>query len=319
MLGYLKASPTTYILHYSRGRLRREGAGLSFVYLEPTSTLVAVPLASADLPFAFMEITADFQQVTVQGRLTYRIARPKHTAAILDYSISPKGAYLSDDPEKLGERLVQAAQSLSREALERGTLRQALAAADRLGAAVLEGLRSAEPVTALGVEVLDVAITSIRPSPEMARALEAEARESLQRESDLAIYTRRNAAVEQERLIKENELGTEIAVQEKQRLIRETKMAADVAIEEQRAVLIERRAANERKDADARAYALTATLEPLRSIDWRTLTAVGAAGGDPRTMLAVAFRELAENAGKIGTLNISPDLLGSLLGGEERR
>jgi regulator of protease activity HflC (stomatin/prohibitin superfamily) len=318
MIGYLKASPTTYVLHFAQGKLRREGAGLSFLYLRPTSTLVAVPLASADLPFAFMEITADFQQVTVQGRLTYRIARPKHIAGILDYSISATGAYLSDDPEKLGERLVQAAQTLSREALEHGTLRQALGAADRLGAAVLEGMRTTESVTSLGVEILDVAITSIRPSPEMARALEAEARESLQRESDLAIYTRRNAAVEQERLIKENELNTEIAVQEKQRRIRETKMAADVAIEEQRAVLIERRSANERKDADARAYALTATLEPLRTVDWRTLTAVGAAGGDPRTMLAVAFRELAENAGKIGTLNISPDLLGTLLSGEKR-
>ena len=32
-----------------------------------------------------------------------------------------------------------------------------------------------------------------------------------------------------------------------------------------------------------------------------------------RNNIALAFRELAENAGKIGTLNISPDLLDTVL------
>ena len=48
----MKASPTTYLLHYSGGRLRREGRGLSFFYWAPRSIVVAVPLASADMPFA---------------------------------------------------------------------------------------------------------------------------------------------------------------------------------------------------------------------------------------------------------------------------
>jgi regulator of protease activity HflC (stomatin/prohibitin superfamily) len=240
MLEYMKASPTTYLLHYSGGRLRREGPGLSFFYWAPRSTLVSLPLASSDMPFAFAEVTADFQQVTVQGRLTYRIARPKELAALLDYSITPKGSYKSDDPDKLPERLVQATQTLARSVLERQTLREALTSVEELTATVKSGLAKAPAVTRLGVEVLDLAIASVRPTPEMARALEAEAREEPQRESDQAIYDRRNAAVEQERRIKENELSTEIAVQEKQRLIRETRMAADISLEDQRASLIER-------------------------------------------------------------------------------
>jgi hypothetical protein len=318
MLAYMKASPTTYLLHYSAGRLRREGPGLSFFYWAPRSTVVAVPLASADLPFAFAEVTADFQQVTVQGRLTYRIARPRELAALLDYSITSRGGYRSDDPEKLPERLVQATQTLARAVLERQSLRQALGSVEQLTATVRAGLAGAEAVVRLGVEVLDLAIASVRPTPEMARALEAEAREGLQRESDEAIYARRNAAVEQERRIKENELSTEIAVQEKQRLIRETKMAADIALEEQRAELIQRRSANERQDADARAYALNATLEPVRSMDWRTLMAISAGGNDPKVLFGLAFRELAENAGKIGQLNVTPELLGSLLTSERK-
>ena len=92
-------------------------------------------------------------------------------------------------------------------------------------------------------------------------------------------------------------------------------MAAEIAIEEQRKTLIETRVENERKDADSRAYALEATLKPVRSMDWRTLMAVSAGGGDPRAMIAVAFRELAENAQKIGTLNVTPDLLQALMKG----
>ena len=51
-------------------------------------------------------------------------------------------------------------------------------------------------------------------------------------------------------------------------------------------------------------------------MDWRILMALK---GDPgaRSFIAIAFRELAENADKVGTLNISPDLLDRLLGEED--
>ena len=84
-----------------------------------------------------------------------------------------------------------------------------------LSASVLAGLKSSEGVAQLGVEILNLSLLSIRPTPEMAKALEAEAREALRRRSDEAIYARRNNAVELERRIKESELNTEIAVEDK--------------------------------------------------------------------------------------------------------
>lgn len=318
MFRYLKAAPTTYILHYVRGRLRREGRGLSFAYFRPASTIVAVPLASSAVPFVFTETTADFQTVTVQGQLTYRVADPHRIAGLLDFSTRADGSYVSDDPDKLAERLVQTLQIVTRERVQPRDLRDVLGGSDAIQREVLAGARAAEAVTILGIEVLDVAILSIRPTPETGRALEAAAREALLRESDEAVYARRNAAVEQERLIKESELNTEIAVQEKQRQIRENLVAADIAVEERRAALIERRGENERRDADTRAYALRATLEPVQHLDWKTLMALSAGGGDPKLMVALAFRELAENAAKIGELNVTPDLLHSLLGGAKR-
>jgi len=311
MLAYSKNAPTTYVLHYQNGKLRREGPGLAFWYYRPSSTIVAVPLASRDVPFAFSEVTADFQPVTVQGQLTYRIADPKRVAGLLDFSLRWTGGFVSDDPTKVPDRLVQTAQIFARAVIQRQTLREALVSSDTLVAEVTAALREAEPVKMLGVEILALSVLAVKPAPEAARALEADARENLQRRADEAIYARRNASVEQERRIKESELQTEIAVQEKQRQIRETQIDADVAVEERRSALVERRVENDRRDADARAYALRATLEPVKGVDWRTLMAVGGST-DPKLMIALAFRELAENAGKIGELNVTPDLLKSL-------
>lgn len=314
MLSFMKVPPTTYVLQYKHGKIIREGAGLSFIYYAPTSTIVAIPMASADVPFVFQESTADFQSVTIQGQLTYRVADPKRLASLLDFSVDKRGAYYSEDPRKLPERLIHTLQTLTRAITQRLVLHDALLSSDSIVVEALAKLRKSEAVSALGVEILSLSILGIRPTPETSRALEAEAREALQRRADEAIYARRNAAVEQERLIKESELNTEIAVEEKKRQIRETQMAAEIAVEEQRAQLIDRRVENERKDANSRAYALTETLKPLRDLNWKTLMMLGGKNVDPKAMIALAFQEMAENAQKIGELNVSPDLLRSLIG-----
>ena len=313
MFSFMKVPPTTYVLQYQHGHIKREGSGLSFIYYAPTSTIVAIPLASADVPFVFQESTADFQSVTIQGQLTYRVADPRRLASLLDFSVDQRRAYYSDDPRKLPERLVYTLQTLTRAITQRLALKDALVSLDSIVAEALAKLRKSEAVSALGVEILSLSILGIQPTPETGRALEAEAREALQRRADEAIYARRNAAVEQERLIKESELNTEIAVEEKKREIRETQMAAEIAVEEQRAQLIDRRVENERKDTDSRAYTLTETLKPLRDLDWKTLMMIGGKNANPKTMMALAFQEMAENAQKIGELNVSPDLLRSLI------
>ena len=112
MLGfrYVKVPPTTFVMQYRRGKVRREGPGLAFFYFAPSAELVQVPLASTDVPFVFNEVSADFQDATIQGELTYRITDPKRIATVLDYSITTRGHYRSDDPTKLNDRLVHAAQ-----------------------------------------------------------------------------------------------------------------------------------------------------------------------------------------------------------------
>lgn len=313
MLGfrYLKSPPTKHVMHYASGRLKRQGAGLSFWYFAPTAEIVEIPLASVDVPFVFSEATADFQDATLQGELTYRVSQPHLLAKSLDYSIDPHGRYRTDDPTKLADRLVHAAQISARSFVQRQSLRAVLTNSDSAIAEMLVGLRQSEVVSMLGVEILALSIISIKATPEISKALQADAREELLRRADEAVYARRNASVLQERTIKENELNTEIAVEQKRRQMREAQMAAEIAVEEQRSVLVDHRVANERKEAESRAMALGQILEPLKGVDWRTLMAA-TGGGDAKLNIALAFRQLAESAERIGELNISPDLLSTL-------
>ncbi|MFO7541171.1 MAG: SPFH domain-containing protein [Chloroflexota bacterium] len=329
---YLKSGPTQYVIHYHNGRIRRAGPGLSFFYYRPASAIVVVPVGSADAPFIFNESTADFQPITVQGQLTYRVTDPELVASLLDFSIKESiEQYASEDPDKLGQRLVNLTQVLARAEVQRRPLREALRASDEIAATLLDALQQSDALKALGLEVITLSILAIKPVPETARALEAEAREALLRQADLAIYDRRNSAVEQERRIKENELNTEIAVAEKEREIRETKAEANLTVEvkeqelreakltgqikleEERKQMVAARVENARTEADAQAYAIAATLRPLRELDESTLQLLAVQSTDPRLMVSMAMKEIAKNAAKIGQLNISPDLLESLL------
>lgn len=312
-LRYIKVGPTTYILHFKNGKIRREGAGLAFYYFAPNSTIVTVPLAGVDVPFVFNQTSADFQTVTVQGQISYRVRDPKKLAGMLDFSIGRNGKHQTSDPEKLNDRLVAVAQVLTSSFTQELRLREALTAFEPMTQRVLAGLRESETIAALGVEVLALLVLSISATPEMTKALEAEAREELQRRSDEAVYARRNASVELERRIRESELNTELLVEEKQRQKREAQLNGQVLLEERRRDLVDRQTENEKKMADTRSYATEASLKPFRGMDYRVIMALGAGQIKPQTQLAMAFRELAENAQKIGELNISPDLLNSLL------
>lgn len=311
---YRKANPTDYVIHFAQGKPAHEGAGLSFFYFSPAASIVSVPLASMNVPFVFNEPTADFQTLTVQGQLTYRISEPKRAAAMLDLTVDAKGRYLTDQYQKLPERMIYALQTLVRGEIQGLPLRDALVHGDALAARVFDRLKATGEVVQLGVEILNLAVLSLKPTPEMAKALEAEAREALNRNADEAVYTRRNAAIEQERRIKENELQTELLVQTKQRELHERELEAEIALETQRAALTDQKSENERKEADSRAYSLKAVIDPVKGLDWHVLMMLNPNSGDARSTIAMAFQELASNAQKIGELNVTPDLLRTLIG-----
>lgn len=328
---YAKASPTTYLIQYRNGQPIREGAGLAFFYFAPSASLVSIPMESVDVPFMFREVSADFQEVTVQGQITYRVAEPRVLATLMNFTLKPNGTeYVSEDPVKLPQRVVNAVQVQLRAGLQGLVLQDLLRGSEGLVQTVRDGLRRPEGLPSLGLELVSLAILAIKPTPETARALEAKARERILKEADDALYLRRNAAIDQERAVKENELNTEIAVESKKRQIRETQMDAERAVLEKRQqiqaqemqgsiahekeneALTELRAGNAKREADAKAYAMGALVRTVGGIDPKVLQALALGSADPGTIIAAAFQDLAQNASKIGELNISPDLLHEL-------
>lgn len=310
---YIKTEPTQYVIQYRDGKSLREGAGLSFWYFAPSTSIVVVPTASVNEPFIFPQVTADFQEVTIQGQITYRVADPRRTAALLNFTIGPRRAYVSEDPQKLSQRLIDQVQVAMRAEVQALPLKDVLAAGEALVGRVAGLLRDNATIAALGLELLGLSLLAVKPKPETAKALEAEAREALLRRADDAIYARRNASVENERTIKENELATERSLRERRAQIAREQMEADIHLEEQKKALVALSSANAREEADVRAYALSATVKSIGATDPKVLQALASVGMDPSRLMAAAFRDIADNADKIGHLNISPDLLRELI------
>lgn len=335
MLGlcFIKVQPTDYIIQYSGGKVVREGAGLSFFYFAPSSSLVKIPLASEDLPFIINEVTADYQEVSIQGQVTYRIKDPKKISQLINFTVVPnhKLTYVSDAPEKLPQRLIQHMQVFTSSSIKTLTLKEAIRLSSDYVQELKKKIQGSEVMNSMGIEVLDLSILAIKPKPETAKALEAHVREKLLQEADEAIYMRRNAAVEQERGIRESELNTEIAVEDKKRQIRETQMDAEksvqqkmreikeaemqtqISLEKQKQDYVNLLVENIKQEADAKAYGMSAMTKAFKDVDPKIVQAFVNAGKDSKELIALAFQSIAENAEKIGQLNMSPDLLRELL------
>ena len=344
---YIKFSPNQYVLRYKQGQKVAQGAGLSFFFWAHNTSACVLPISGTDIDFMFEETTQDFQTVTVQGQLTCRIADFEKAAAALDFTVNLRnGAYVDQPMEKLSKRMVNLAHVLVKSHIGAMGLTEAIQVSRSLADQVLSEMEQNEECAALGVTVTGCSILKIRANPETSRALEAKRREDILRESDDAIYVRRNASIEQERKVKENELNTQICVEEKKKAIKETELQtkrlelegegelqkievrsateqeqmrldAAIALERKRQELTELRLANAKKDADAEAYRIRVIMEAYNELSADVLVALATMSMEPEKIIAQAFHQLAANPGKIGTLNITPDLLESLKGRHE--
>lgn len=309
---YLQSSPTTYVIRYKHGRVVDYGLGLTLLYFRPGTTIVRISQTSQDVPFVFEQQTLDFQDVTIQGNLIYRVISPERLAQQLDFSVDTRGRYISDDPSNLQERLLRLIQARTHTFTRDQPLRDMLMSSNLLVEHLMKEKSLLAAANGLGLEIESIVLLSIRADPEMANAMQAEARELLLQKADEAINERRKTAIELDREVRENELKTERVVQERQREVRQAELETEVAIEQGRTELVARQTENEALLAKVRVETLSATLQALRDVDWRTIVA-SSGETDSKQLIAMAFGEMAENARKIGRLDITPDLLSRLM------
>jgi len=331
---FIKFQPSEYVLKYKNGKVVKEGAGISFYYYAPTTSIVMVPIASSDCPFMFEEVTSDFQTVSIQGQVTYRIVDRKNVTGLLNFTLAIRNGgkvYASDDPQKLPVRVSNLVRVMAKKHIESLTLSDAIRSSETLANSIFEDMRTNEEICRLGLEIMGLTVLAVVPSKDTARALEAETREKILKMSDDALYERRNASIEQERGVKENEYNTEIAIENKRCQVRETQLEAEQAemkkqnelrdeqldaeirLEEKKKTLIALATENSRAEADAKAYELRAMMNALAEVDTDVIRALAAVGMQPQALVANAFQSLAGNAEKIGHLNITPDLLREMM------
>ncbi|OIJ67300.1 SPFH domain-containing protein [Streptomyces mangrovisoli] len=355
---HLRGAPTAHIRHHRAGELAHDGPGLSFWFRALTAALSEVPVDDRELAMTFHARTADFQDVTVQATVTYRISDPATAAARLDFSISPDtGVWRGAPLEQLGTLLTETAQQHALDVLARTPLSDALV--DGVAAVrerVAAGLGAEPRLPATGIEVVAVRVVALRPEPEVERALRTPAREQIQQEADRATYERRAVAVERERAIAENELASQIELARREEQLVEQRgtnarreaeehAAADAVragAEAARTVkLAEAEATRSVKLAEAEATRSVklAEAEAARSVKLARAEAEGAREvGEARaaaqaawlrvhgevdvaTLHALTGTRLAENLPHIESVTISPDVLTGLLarlGGGER-
>lgn len=283
MFNYYKGEPNTYTICFKDGRVRKHGAGINFWYSPLTTSISAVPIASQESYFVFTETTADFQEVAIQGALTYRLDAPLDVASRLDYTVdTSKKRYKSEDPGKLVQRVVNVVQSHTRSLVSQLSLEQALTGVAKVASDVLRHASTSTDLSSLGVVIEGLHFTSIKATPEMQKALEADFRESLSKRADQAIYDRRKAAVEEERKIRESEMNTE------------------VELENRKKALVDTQARNELKLAESRAKAEELKLSPYGDLP-------------PQALVGLALKEWASNSGAIDNLTITPDLLSKVV------
>ena len=216
--------------------------------------------------------------------------------SLLNFTMDPvTHQYVSNDPERLAQRITNVIQMETRTELQGRSLEEVLSQYETIAPSVQARIKDSSLLEPMGAELLSVYFVAAKPTPEVAKALEADYRETLLRKADMAIYARRAAAVEEERKIKENELNTEIT------------------LEEQRKKLIDLQGQNALHEAESRGKALEEEARykaRARQLEIGLYEAI-----DPRKVLALAMTDLGQNAGRIGSLTITSEILAAILNG----
>ena len=316
-LRHLRAEPNMHVLHYRKGKLLRSGRGLAFWYLPLSSSLAEVPTCDLEQPFLFHARSSDFQEVTAQGAIAYRVADAELLAQRVNFSLDlSTGAYLETPLEDLAQLFTKQAQQLAWGYLASTPIKQLLAeGVEEVRERVRVGLTDDPDLALMGLQVVAVNVTQVAPTAELEKALQAPTREKIQQSADEATFARRALAVEKERAIAENELQNRIELAKRQELlieqeganrIRETKETAEAA-----RLQAEGDAANVRLTAGADADRIRLIEEAKFGSERERL---GLYRDLPANVLwSLAAQELAGNLTRIDHLNLSPEALGPLL------
>ncbi|MCP4073378.1 MAG: band 7 protein [Hyphomicrobiales bacterium] len=302
----IRADASSYIQYFRKGKLERNGRGLAFWFLPNGASITEIPIDDRQLSFMLKGQSIDFQELALQGTVIWRVTDPLKLAARIDFAVNLDTGLHNEKPvEQINGVLVSLVRQFAYAHLKEQGVRQLLeTGVAPLQTIILENFTADQTLDGLGLELVGVSISSLAPSSELTRALQAPTFESLQQQADEASFARRAMAVEKERAIAENELGNkiELAARQKELIALEDDNARSEAEAQAAAMNIhtEAKAASIRLIDQAKADMEHAHLEAYKNLS-------------PTVLLAMAAKEFATKIENIDNLTITPDMLAGLM------
>jgi regulator of protease activity HflC (stomatin/prohibitin superfamily) len=316
-LRHLRADNSAHVIRYRRGKVVASGRGLTFWFWPLTTSIAEIPVDDREVPLSIAARTADFQDVSVQGVVTYRVADPVALADRIDFTIDGlRGVHLRQPLEKIALYLAQLAQEHAARWIGETPLRDVLRDGPReVRERVQRALSAEEAVGPMGLSIAAVRIAQVAPSKDLERALEAPMRERIQQEADEAAFARRALAVEKERAIQENELQNQIELSRREEQLiaqrgQNEKRKAEDEVEAKRIAAVGE-ASRVRTGAEAQADSLR-LVEGVRVEQERARMEIQRSAG-PAVLAALAAREVAGKLQRIEHLHVGAESLAPLL------
>lgn len=321
LIAQLRADASQHVILYRNGAIKRSGRGLVFWFRPETASIALLPADEREMTLFVKGRSQDFQPVSLQGTLTFRIADPDRAAERVDFSIGLRsGAYHGEPIQRLETRLTGLVNQGALQFLAERPVRALLdAGVEPLRRKLEADLATDTALAELGIAVSAVRLANIAPSSELERALQTPIFEALQQKADEAMFERRALAVDKERAIAENELANkiELARRERDLIEKESGNARDRAMG-----LAE--AQNVEADAEAKRIGLVETAKTDAEANRIRLVETARADAEraqmeiyrdlpPAVVLALAARQLAEKLTTIEHVNVTPDMLSSIM------
>lgn len=326
---HLRSEPSMHVVRYRNGSVVSTGRGLAFWFRPLTAAVAEVPMDDRELTLQIHGTTLDFQEVYVQGVVTWRVTDAGALASRVDFHIDlMKGRWATEPLEQVSGLLTRMGQEIALAWIAERPLAAVLAeGVGALRTRIAQGLAAEKSLGEMGLGVVTVRVSAVRPTSDVEKALQTPVREAIQTEADQALFQRRALAVEKERAIAEAELANriELSRQEEELLGQQGANARLEAREAAEAERIRAEADAERATIAARTDAERVRLSAEAKAEGLRLVELARAEGE-RAMMDVyrdlpadvmrglAAREFAGKLERIEHLNIAPDMLGQLVG-----
>ncbi|MCP4432241.1 MAG: band 7 protein, partial [Gammaproteobacteria bacterium] len=176
--GHLRSEPGFHVIRYRNGNRIASGKGLAFWFMPIGTSVAEIPTDDRELQFIFQGRSQDFQAVTVQGELTYRIIDPELLASRIDFSIDLKtGLCLGEPIEQLATLFTGIVQKHAIKYLAGNPVRGLISEGpEHLQQAIDTGLLDETLFADMGLQIVSLRLIELKPIAELEKALQVPTR-----------------------------------------------------------------------------------------------------------------------------------------------